>query len=47
MAPEVLFKVVSVEGELWLLRVAVELCGRQRTTGSKLKRSEMVKTVTG
>lgn len=44
VAPEVLFKVVSVEGELGLLRVAVELCGRQRTAESKLKRSEMVKT---
>lgn len=38
MAPEVLFKTVSVEGELRLLRVAVELCGRQRATERYRKR---------
>lgn len=38
VAPEVLFKAVSVEGELWLLRVAVELCGRQRATEPETER---------
>jgi len=35
MAPEVLLKVVSVQGKLWLLCVTVELCGQKTIRQNK------------
>ena len=40
MAPEILLKVVPVEGELGLLRVTVYLCGKTGETGEPSDRQD-------